>query len=183
MLVAMIAGSDTTAGLIRSTMLHLMANPRVYQKLKETVRGAVRGGTVSSPIQQEDAKKNPYIQVSMFPAHPITIFASSLSHLLFVTDAVHLGHHLRGSPHPPPRPIAFSKSIPPSGDIINRHFIPGGTSILGIIVPFMRFVQEFGDGADIFRPERSLEVDDKTRAARERLVELRFGYGRFRCAG
>lgn len=27
------------------------------------------------------------------------------------------------------------------------------------------------------------KVDDKTRAARERLVDLAFGYGRFRCAG
>lgn len=83
MLVAMIAGSDTTAGLIRSIMLHLMANPRVYQKLKETVRGAVRGGTVSSPIQQEEAKKN-----SLYPGQHVSRPPNNYICLLLVPSAV-----------------------------------------------------------------------------------------------
>lgn len=67
MLVAMVAGSDTTASAIRSTMLHLMTNPRVYKKMKETVRQAIRGGAVSSPIQLEEAKRLPYVQVCLHP--------------------------------------------------------------------------------------------------------------------
>lgn len=68
MLVAMIAGSDTTASAIRSTMLHLIANPRVYKAMKETVRQAARSGTVSSPIKLEEAKRLPYVQVCLH--HP-----------------------------------------------------------------------------------------------------------------
>ena len=37
-----IAGSDTTAGAIRGTLLHLMTNPRVYLKLQREVDDAVR---------------------------------------------------------------------------------------------------------------------------------------------
>lgn len=67
MLVTMVAGSDTTAAAIRFTMLNLMANPRVYQRMKDTVQQTVRNGTVSSPIKQEEAKKIPFIQVRSSP--------------------------------------------------------------------------------------------------------------------
>lgn len=59
----MVAGSDTTASAIRATMLHLITTPRVYHKLKKVVREAVEEQHVSSPIQQEEAKKIPYLQV------------------------------------------------------------------------------------------------------------------------
>lgn len=59
----MVAGSDTTASAIRATMLHLITTPRVYQKLKQLVREAIQERRVSSPIQQEEAKKIPYLQV------------------------------------------------------------------------------------------------------------------------
>lgn len=59
----MVAGSDTTASAIRATMLHLITTPRVYHKLKQVVREAVHEQRVSSPIQQEEAKKIPYLQV------------------------------------------------------------------------------------------------------------------------
>lgn len=65
-LAAMVAGSDTTASAIRSTLLHLMTTPPAYRKLKEIVQQAVRDGAVSTPIMQEEAKKIPYIQVCIF---------------------------------------------------------------------------------------------------------------------
>lgn len=58
------AGSETTASTIRFTMLHLITLPRAYNKLKQTVSEAVKGGLVSNPIQQEEARKLPYLQVS-----------------------------------------------------------------------------------------------------------------------
>lgn len=67
--------------------------------------------------------------------------------------------------------------------MIEGKFIPGGTTVVGLLLPAMRSAQHWGDDPEMFRPERFLDVDDKTRAARERLVELGFAYGRFRCAG
>jgi cytochrome P450 len=58
-----IAGSDTTASVMRLTMLYLMSSPNIYQKFKAEIANAVRNG-VSNPITVEEAKKIPYLQVS-----------------------------------------------------------------------------------------------------------------------
>lgn len=65
MILALIAGSETTASTIRWTMLHLMSTPRVYAKLKEVVKEEVDAGRISSPIKQAEAKEIPYLQVRM----------------------------------------------------------------------------------------------------------------------
>lgn len=75
------------------------------------------------------------------------------------------------------------KVVPPEGDTLNGIFIPGGTAVGWNLLALMRSPQHFGPDAKLFRPERFLEVDEETRAARERLVEMVFGYGRFACAG
>lgn len=41
----------------------------------------------------------------------------------------------------------------------------------------------FGEDANLFRPERFLEVDEAKRAEMQRNVELIFGTGRWMCAG
>ncbi|KAL7622501.1 hypothetical protein AAE478_008008 [Parahypoxylon ruwenzoriense] len=41
----------------------------------------------------------------------------------------------------------------------------------------------FGEDADIFRPERFLEIDERARAELQRHVELAFSYGRWVYAG
>lgn len=48
--------------------------------------------------------------------------------------------------------------------MIHGKFIPGGTTVVGLLLPAMRSAQHRGDDADMFRPERFLDVDDKTRA-------------------
>lgn len=62
-MVSLIAGNDTTAAAIRMTMLAIITNPRVYSKLKTTVKEAILDGRASHPIKQEEAKRIPYIQV------------------------------------------------------------------------------------------------------------------------
>lgn len=63
-LIQVIAGSDTTATAIRSTMLYIITTPRVYQRLKEDIRSAMASGNASSPITNVEAKRLPYFQVS-----------------------------------------------------------------------------------------------------------------------
>ncbi|KAJ4390875.1 hypothetical protein N0V93_004474 [Gnomoniopsis smithogilvyi] len=154
-MIAMIAGNDTTAAAIRMTMLCLMTNPRVYSKFKSVVQEAVQNGTASNPIRFEEAKKMPYVQAVIYE-----------------------GLRMR-----PPGPVMFGKVVPPQGDIIDGKFIPGGTVIAGATAPMMRAHCYWGSDSDIFRPERFLEVDDQQRAALERIVEMSFGYGRLKCAG
>ncbi|ROW02925.1 hypothetical protein VSDG_01713 [Cytospora chrysosperma] len=154
LLFVMLAGSDTTAAAVRCTMLHLMTTPRVYQQLKSVVQQAVKEG-VSSPIKQEEAKKIAYLQAVIYE-----------------------GLRMR-----PPAPLMFPKVVPPQGDEIDGKFIPGGTAVGWNLMPMMRDARHWGRDPEIFRPERFMDADDKTRVSMERLVEMIFGYGRFGCAG
>lgn len=178
------AGSETTASTIRFTMLNLITTPRVYQKLKQTVSTAVKDGLVSNPIRQEEAKELPYLQVRK----PILlsslnirgrITSSLLLQKLNPSQAViYEGLRMR-----PPVPLMFPKVVPPQGDVIDGKFIPGGTAVGWNLLSLMRSPDHWGADAELFRPERFLEVDEETRGSMERLVELVFGYGRFACAG
>jgi cytochrome P450 len=62
-LLALVAGSETTASVMRITMLSLLSSPGAYRKLKETVRYAVSEQKVSEPISHEQCKALPYLRV------------------------------------------------------------------------------------------------------------------------
>lgn len=83
----------------------------------------------------------------------------------------------------PAAPILFNKIVPPQGDVVDGVFLPGGTSVGQNLFPLMRSREHWGSDADMFRPERFLEVDNHTRVGMERLVEMVFGYGRYGCGG
>lgn len=83
----------------------------------------------------------------------------------------------------PAAPLLFQKTVPPLGDVINGVFVPGGTAVGWNLFSMMRSQEHWGPDAEIFRPERFMEADDKTRGSMERLVDLAFGYGRYACAG
>lgn len=83
---------------------------------------------------------------------------------------------------PPIGSNPFSKIVPKDGQEINGKFIPGGT-VIQLTQMAMTRSKKLWTEPDCFRPERFLEVDEPTRAAMERTVELVFGYGRWQCAG
>lgn len=151
----MVAGSDTTASALRSTLLRLVTSPRVYRRLKDTVGQAVAGGRASSPITNDEARRLPYVQA-----------------------VVYEGLRMR-----PPVPLHFPKVVPPEGDTVGGRFVPGGTAVGWNLLPMMRSPRRWGHDADIFRPERFTEAGGRERGDMERLVDMVFGYGRFRCAG
>jgi hypothetical protein len=45
--------------------MYLMTTPTVYQKLKKEITNGIQGGQISSPIKSEEAKRLPYLQVSL----------------------------------------------------------------------------------------------------------------------
>lgn len=61
----LIGGGESTASAIRSTLIHTITTPSVYQKLKKEIQLAVSEGRVSNPITFEEAKRLPYLQVSV----------------------------------------------------------------------------------------------------------------------
>lgn len=80
-------------------------------------------------------------------------------------------------------PGLLFKEVPAGGDTINGKFIPGGTAIGTNLPSFLRNKTIFGPDADIFRPERFLELSPAALSEMHRNVELNFGYGRWMCAG
>jgi cytochrome P450 len=62
-LLALVAGSETTASVLRTSMLHLLSTAHVYQKLKAVIKQCVEAGTVSSPISIAQAQDIPYLRV------------------------------------------------------------------------------------------------------------------------
>ena len=86
-IVQIVAGSDTTATAIRSTLresintgctplvggsvadfgfvVFLMTCPRAYHQIKQLIKDATESGRASTPITYEEARKLPYLQVGV----------------------------------------------------------------------------------------------------------------------
>ncbi|KAK7927262.1 hypothetical protein PG985_004260 [Apiospora marii] len=151
--VQILAGSDTTAIVIRTTLLHAITSPKVYQRLKQEIKAA--GVDRSSPISNEQAKSLTYFQAVMWE-----------------------GYRMR-----PPVLYGLFKVLPPGGATLCGVPLPGGTAVGANNVAMMQRADVFGRDARLFRPERFLECDEETRREMIRTVELNFGFGRWQCAG
>ena len=63
-LIQVLAGSDTTATNIRTTMLYLATSPSAYCRLQAEIDQAAASKAISSPVTYAEAKQLPYLQVS-----------------------------------------------------------------------------------------------------------------------
>lgn len=155
-LFMIVAGSETTASVIRVTVLHIMSAPLVYNRLKEEIKEAIKDGRVThQPIRIEEAKRLPYLQAVIYE-----------------------GMRMRS-----PAPGLYPKVVPAGGDTLCGQFVPEGTAIGMNTSAMLASTKLFGEDANMFRPERFLEVDEARRAEMQRDVELVFGTGRWMCAG
>jgi cytochrome P450 len=151
----LVAGSDTTATAIRGTMLHLAATRHAYAKLQTEIDTAAAEGRISNPITGEEAKKLEYLQAVIYEGIRMQIPFSGL----------------------------VMKQVPPEGDTIDGHFVPGGTRIGHNTLGIMRRRDIFGEDADVFRPERWLGISPEKKQLMVQTTELVFGYGRWGCSG
>lgn len=158
-----IAGSDTTAGAIRGTLLQIMANPLVYFKLQREVDDAVRDGKAPSAaddlITMEQTKRLPYLQA-------------------VIRESLRIW---------PPVANLFSRDVPPEGDTVTVNgedvFLPGGTCIGHSSWAMHHSKETYGQDAKMFRPERWFESDPDKLAEMIRTNDLVFGHGKFQCLG
>lgn len=61
--------------------------------------------------------------------------------------------------------------------------MPEGTEIHMNVIAMMMNTEIFGADAEVFRPERFLECDDKQRNYMLKTIDLSFGHGRWLCLG
>ena len=95
------AGSDTTATVIRATILFVITTPRVLWRLTAEIDEAVNDGSISSPIKDSEGRALPYLQACI--KESLRFF--------------------------PPVTGMFDMMVPPEGDTCNGVFLPGGTEI------------------------------------------------------
>ena len=154
-LLQVVAGSDTTSATIRMVMLNLMISPPYYQKLQTEIDSAIAAGKVSSPVQDSEAKRLPYLQA-------------------VIKEGLRV--------NPPASGIA-SKQVPRGGDVINGIFVPGGTQIGSSCYGMHHSKKIFGEDSDTFRPERWLEAEGDRLSEMTSTVDLVFHYGKTQCLG
>ncbi|KAL2450600.1 Cytochrome P450 monooxygenase ABA1 [Exophiala dermatitidis] len=152
--ISLVAGSDTTATSMRATLLAIITNPAVYAKLQAEIDEHIAANRISSPIKDQEARNLPYLQACI----------------------------LEGLRRFPPITQLREREVPPEGDIIHGHVIPGGTFI-GLNAWGVQLNSVYGEDVEMFRPERWLEADETRLRRMHDVHELIFGYGNTRCLG
>ncbi|KAH7327949.1 cytochrome P450 [Stachybotrys elegans] len=150
-----IAGSDTTAAAIRTILLSVITSKQAYGKLQHEIDTAIAQNRISTPVTADQGRQLPYLQAVIYE-----------------------GLRIR-----PPATLIGMKKTPPEGDTIDGYFVPGGTKVATSLKPAMMDVALFGNDAEVFRPERWLNVEPQKRQLMINTVELVFSTGRWGCLG
>lgn len=154
-MLQILAGSDTSAAAIRAIMLFVMTSPLVYNKLQAEIDSFAASLSPEAIISDSQARELPYLQAVI--REGLRIF--------------------------PAGPGTMPKKVPPEGDTVNGVFVPGGTKIGHNVWSFMRSTETWGNDATVFRPERWLEAGPEKMKQMERVADLLFGYGKYKCLG
>lgn len=155
MLVALLAGSETTATILKALMLHVISNSRVYRKLQAACDEVLSEIPLTETISYSRAQQIPYLDACVKEA---------------------LRYHPAGT-GPLPR------VVPKDGDWYNGRFIPGGTVIAHARWNMARKNEVYGKDCNVFRPERWIEARGEQLAQMERSNEALFMTGKHRCLG
>ena len=153
-LLQILAGSDTTATVLRVGLIHIISNPEICRKLWTECDSA--NVPLTDIISNERASKLPYLTACINET---------------------LRYHPVASGHGP-------RVVPPQGDTYNGMYLPPGTVITVCTWNLHRLnFGAYGEDAHIFRPERWLEANPEQKARMEEAHELVFSCGTFKCLG
>ena len=150
------AGSDTTVTALRSIVLYIISNPVIYRKLQLELDTAANKHLLTGHfVRDSEARDLPYMQACV--KEGLRVF--------------------------PPTVGLMQKVVPEEGDTFNGMRIPGGTKIGYCAWGLHRSKEVFGEDADMFRPERWLNVSGDRLLEMNRVIELVFGSGKYACLG
>ena len=125
MITFLIAGHETTSGLLSFACYHILKNPDALQKAQQEVDKVVGKG----PVKFEHMSKLPYV------------------------EAV-LRETLRLNPTAPAFSVEPLRTVPGPVVLAGKYWIPAGASIAAILPQVGRDPAAFGADAEDFRPER-----------------------------
>jgi cytochrome P450 len=151
-----VAGSDSTTTVLRSTLFLLAGTPLSYAKLRTEIDTATSDGSLSYPVASyTEAQKLPYLTACLW----------------------------EGLRMYPPLFGLKSKTVPPGGDTFKGVYYPEGAEVAVCDDALCRNVEIFGNDAHLFRPDRWIQADTATRVKYRQTVDAVFGSGRFMCLG
>jgi cytochrome P450 len=153
-LLQIVAGSDTSATILRSAFISIIGNPHVYTRLQEDCIAAKI--PLSEIITYSRAQAIPYLVACV----------------------------REGLRHHPAATGLFPRVTGPEGEHYNGMYIPPDTEIGICAWNMHRNnTKIYGEDAGIFRPERWLENSPHKVREMEKAQDLVFGFGRYRCMG
>ncbi len=152
-MLQLFAGSDTTSTILRTGLLYIITNLRVYKRLREECDGL--NVPLNTIISNSSAIEQPYLAACIKEA---------------------LRYHPAGTGMLP-------RVVPPEGDYHDGQFLPGGTEISFCAWNVFRHNEAYGPDYNSYRPERWLESSPEQLAKMEKAHDLVFGYGRYKCLG
>jgi cytochrome P450 len=151
-----VAGSDSTTTVLRSTLFLLAGTPMSYAKLRAEIDAATNDGSLAYPVASyAEAQKLPYLTACLW----------------------------EGLRMYPPLFGLKAKSAPSGGENFKGVFYPEGTEVAVCDDALCRNVEIFGKDARLFRPDRWITADAETRIKYRQTVDVVFGSGRFLCLG
>ncbi|EXJ63632.1 uncharacterized protein A1O5_11393 [Cladophialophora psammophila CBS 110553] len=153
-LVQIVAGSDTTATVIRIGIFHAPTSPLVYQNLQEEIDRGVKAGQTSAPIKDTEARTLPFLQAFIKECFRIWPPITGIVPRVSGTEAAVCGHR-----------------------------VPANTNVGWSARSVMRDRNVFGDDSDLFSPEQWLRTQGEQLRAMENTIELEFGQGKWGCLG
>ncbi|TID15189.1 cytochrome P450 [Venturia nashicola] len=149
------AGSDTSATIIRAAFLNILTSPSILSKLRSEIDEGIANGQISSPVKDSEARKLTYLQA-------------------VIRETLRLWPPVQG---------LLLKVVPPEGDTFKGTFLPGGTFIGQSTWAMSRDVGIYGHDAALFRPSRWIDSAPEQISVMDKQADLGFGYGRFSCLG
>ena len=150
------AGSDTTASGLRSMILEITTNPRIYNKLMAQIDAADNAGLLSTPPTYEEIQRHiPYIDAIRKEALRVR----------------------------PASAAPFFRVAPTQGATIGGFYIPAGTEVGMVSWAIARDPVYFGNDVDVFRPERWTDEKDEYRKKMRDKGDVSFSSGPRMCTG
>ena len=170
-LLVLLAGADTTGTAFQGMIYHITKNRDVYSKLMQEIDSSTKSGKIGEMPQYDDVLKHCPYYVSC------------------VKETMRLN---------PSAPTILPRIVGKGGIELEGHFVPEGTEITCnpwlvsklaqdsdavflTVVQVHRDTAVFGEDAEIFRPERWMEDEERTKLLNK--YNMVFGYGSRSCLG
>lgn len=152
--VVLASNTDNASSAAQAIIFCILTHSPVYKKLQQEINTAIQSAALTFPISGSAARALPYLQACI---------AEGLRRF-------------------PPEMQLRERMVPPEGDVLCGHNVPGGTYV-GFNALATQYNTIYGEDPERFRPERWLVDDEELVKQMHETLELLFSHGSSKCLG